>query len=235
MVVYSKKEKHLEELEKIVAEFGDIWVWVAFDPRNKVVVAFVAGKRKLTEGKELLQKVFQRTDTTIPFFTSDELKHYNEAILGVYGVKEIIEETGRRGRPRKPKTIPMEQLDYAVVHKERRKGRVVEITKKIIYGSEERINQKLEESPVSNCINTSHVERNNLSIRAGDARFTRKTLCFSKKKTLLVASLNLYFGYYHLCKPHKGCMVDKKRQTPFMKAGLTDHIWTIEEVINYKI
>jgi hypothetical protein len=182
-----------------------------------------------------LCKVFERTDTTIPFFTSDELKHYKEAILGVYGVKEIVEKTGRRGRPRKPRVIPMEELDYAVVHKERQKGRVVEITKKVIYGSEERIEQKLKESPVSNCINTSHVERNNLSIRAGDARFTRKTLCFSKKKKFLIDSLNLFFGYYHLCRSHKGCMVDNKRQTPFMKAGLTDHIWTIEEVINYKI
>lgn len=155
--------------------------------------------------------------------------------MKVYGVKENVEKTGQRGRPRKTKVVPMEQLDYAVVHKERRKGRVVKISKKIIFGSEERIEKKLEESPVSNCINTSFIERNNLSIRAGDSRFTRKTLCFSKKKSLLVASLNLYFGYYHLCKPHKGCMVNKKRQTPFMKAGLTDHIWAIEEVMNYKI
>ena len=109
-------------------------------------------------------KVFERTDTTFPFFTSDELKHYKETILGVYGVKETVEKTGRQGRPRKPRVIPMEELDYAVVHKERQKGRVVEITKKVIYGSEERIEQKLKESPVSNCINTSHVERNNLSI-----------------------------------------------------------------------
>ena len=182
-----------------------------------------------------MYKVFERTDTTIPFFTSDELKHYKEAILGVYGIKEIVENTGQRGRPRKTRVILMEGLDYAVVYKERQKGRVVEITKKVIYGSEERIEQKLKESPVSNCINTSHVERNNLSIRAGDARFTRKTLCFSRKKKFLIDSLNLFFGYYHLCRSHKGGMVDNKRQTPFMKAGLTNHIWTIEEVINYKI
>ena len=224
MVIYPKKEKHLEKLEKIYAEFGDIWVWIAFDPRNKVVVAFIAGKRKLAEVKELLRKVFERTDMTIPFFTSDELKHYKDAILGVYGVKEVIEKTGRRGRPKKPQIVPMKDLDYAVVHKERRKGRVVKISKKVIFGSEERIEKKLEESPVSNCINTSHVERNNLSIRAGDSRFTRKTLCFSKRKDILIASLNLYFGYYHLCRSHKGCMVNKKKQTPFMKAGLTDHI-----------
>ncbi|MEM0492948.1 MAG: hypothetical protein QXS02_03200 [Candidatus Thermoplasmatota archaeon] len=67
MVFYPKKEKHLGELERLYSEFGDIWVWVAFDPQNKVVVAFVAGKRQLNEAEELLRKVFARTDTTIPF------------------------------------------------------------------------------------------------------------------------------------------------------------------------
>jgi len=235
VVVYPKKEKHLGPLEKLYSEFGDIWVWIAFDPRNKIVVAFVAGKRQLPEAEELLQKVFTRTDTTTPFFTSDELKHYKDALLKVYGVQEVVEPTGKRGRPRKPKVHPVEDLDYAVVHKERKKGRVVRVTTRVVFGSPERIEQKLENSPVSSHVNTSFVERNNLSIRAGGARFTRKSLCFSKRKKLLIDFLNIYFGYYHLCRPHRGCSNDGEKRTPFMSAGFTDHIWTIKEVMNYKI
>jgi len=105
----------------------------------------------------------------IPFFTSDELKHYKDALLKVYGVHEVVEPTGKRGRPRKPQVLPVEELDCAVVHKERKKGRVVRVTTRVVFGSPERIEHKLENSPVSSYVNTSFVERNNLSIRAGGA------------------------------------------------------------------
>ncbi|MEM0492949.1 MAG: IS1 family transposase [Candidatus Thermoplasmatota archaeon] len=163
------------------------------------------------------------------------MKHYKDAILKVYGVQKVVKPTGGRGRPRKSRVYPVEGLDYAVVHKERRKGRVIRVTTRVVFGSLERIKQKLRDSPVSKCVNTSFVERNNLSIRAGGARFARKTLCFSKRKELLIDFLNIYFGYYHLCRPHRGCRGSNgEKQTPFMKAGLTDHVWSIEEVLNYK-
>jgi hypothetical protein len=86
------------------------------------------------------------------------------------------------------------------------------------------------------------IERNNLTIRERNRRLTRKTLGFSKKKKLLIYSLNIYFGVYHFVKTHNSLRnkLDQKRRkwmqrTPMMAAGFTDHVWTLSELINFRV
>jgi hypothetical protein len=74
-------------------------------------------------------------------------------------------------------------------------------------------------------ISTSYVERNNLTMRMSVRRIARKTNAFSKKSENLVAALALHFGHYNLCRVHRTL-----RMTPAMAAGLTDHIWSLEEL-----
>jgi len=97
-------------------------------------------------------------------------------------------------------------------------------------------------SPVSSHINMAFIERNNLAIRERNRRLTRKTLGFSKKKKFLVSSLNIYFGIYYFVKTHNGLrtQVDQKerkwmQRTPMMAAGITDHVWTLSELINFRV
>ena len=97
-------------------------------------------------------------------------------------------------------------------------------------------------SPISSHINTAFIERNNLTIRERNRRLTRKTLGFSKRKKLLISSLNIYFGIYHFVKTHKGLrtQIDQKerkwmQRTPMMAAGITDHVWTLSELINFRV
>ena len=73
---------------------------------------------------------------------------------------------------------------------------------------------------------TSHVERNNLTIRHWIKRFTRLSLCFSKKLENLAAAVALHVAYYNFCRVHGSLRV-----TPAMEAGITDHVWELDELL----
>lgn len=225
-------------------EFGDVWTWVAFDPRNKVIVDFAVGKRKQVEADKLLKSVKARSDGHIPLFTSDDLDQYETAILKAYGIKQEIPRTGRRGRPKSAKLVPPEELMYCRLIKHRKKGRVSRVDKEVVFGDERKIKELIEMSPVSCHVNTTFVERNNLTMRERNRRLTRKTMGFSKEKIPFVESLNLYSALYHFVKPNSGLkrklevIVDNRRweqRTPMMAAGITDHIWTEEELLTFRV
>jgi hypothetical protein len=76
-------------------------------------------------------------------------------------------------------------------------------------------------------ISTSYVERQNLNLRMGVRRFTRQTNAFSKKFENHCHMVAIYFAYYNFCRVHQSLRV-----TPAMEAGLTDHVWTLEELVN---
>jgi len=77
-------------------------------------------------------------------------------------------------------------------------------------------------------VSTSYVERSNLTMRMSMRRFTRLTNAFSKKVENLAAAVSLHFAYYNLCRPHQSL---GKRTTPAMAAGVTDHVWTLAELV----
>jgi transposase InsO family protein len=93
---------------------------------------------------------------------------------------------------------------------------VVDIQTSIVHGN-----------PDPKHICTSIVERQNLTIRMQMRRFTRLTNAFSKKWENLKAALALFFAFYNFCRPHSSI----KKQTPAMASGLTDHVWTISELL----
>jgi len=231
-------------LENLLNEFGDAWVWTSFDPRTKVLPKFVVGKHTLRYAKELVSKFKDVTDGTIPLFTSDKLSHYPKALLEAYGIEKPVERpSGTRGRPPKPDLVLPKELQYAQVIKKRRKGRVVKVETRIVFGSEKKIKQILRDSPVSRKVNTSFTERNNLTLRHQSKRLSRKTLCFSKQKRMLELALYLALAYYHFAKEHWGLrqrvykQKPKKwrRRTPAMAAKIADHIWSTHELMTYRI
>ncbi|MHA1301566.1 MAG: IS1 family transposase, partial [Candidatus Helarchaeota archaeon] len=171
---------------------------------------------------------------------SDELEHYTSAIREEYGIEKIFPRTGERRRPKKPVKVVPQELVYTQVHKYREKGKVKKIEQKIIFGTEKKAAKKVRESPCSNSVNTSFVERNNLTLRQQNGRLQRKTLQFSKEKELLVSQMDLFLGVYHFIRHHGGLkkVIGEKRQkiTPMMAAGKTDHPWSVEEffLFNWK-
>jgi len=246
-----KKEDHLTSLEKLAEVSGDAWVWIAFSPVYKLVPAWVVGKRTLHHARRLLFRLKSATDGHIPCFTSDALPHYGKALLEVYGVWGTPPRQGTRGRLPKPRRYPPPDLCYAVVIKERVHGRVVRVTTHIVYGTTVQLEAALQASPVSRTINTYGVERNNLTIRQHARRMGRKGNAFSKEPAFLEHQLTLAFAYYHFVVPHRGlrqrlaCPLptkgDKgsykkwKSVTPAMAAGLTDHVWTMDALLSFRV
>jgi len=240
-----KKERMLSEWEKLHSEYGDNWIWIAFDPVHKLVVAVLIGDHTEEEAVGLLARLRARlVDACLPLLTSDSLPHYASAILRAFGVWIRPQRKGNRGRFPKPRQVPPEELNYATVHKEREKGRVVSVTTKVIYGRMKDILACLK--PLGQTINTSFVERMNLTLRLLVSRLHRKTLCFSKKREYLKYHLHLALTYYHFVLHHSSLRVRLpqpvptrgngspklwEQRTPAMAAGLTDHAWSLEELL----
>jgi IS1 family transposase/transposase-like protein len=246
-----KKEKHLTALEKLAEVYGDAWIWIAFSPICKIVPAWVVGKRTLAHARRLVFRLKSASDGQIPFFTSDELPHYAEALLEVYGEQVQPPPNGKRGRFPKPYRVPPPDLCYAVVVKKREHGRVVEVSTRIVYGTPPQVEAALQASPVSQAINTYGVERNNLTVRQHSRRVSRKVNAFSKDPDYLEHQLTLAFAYYHFVIPHRGLRQRLPRALPTkgrkgsykkwklvtsaMAAGLTDHIWTMDELLSFRM
>ncbi len=246
-----KKEAHLTPLEKLAEVYGDAWVWIAFSPVCKLVPAWVVGKRTLPQARKLVFRLKSAMDGHIPFFTSDELPHYADALLDVYGQWIRPARHGTRGRFPKPRRVPPPDLCYAVVVKERENGRVVKVTTRVVYGRAPQIAAALQASPVSRAINTYGVERNNLTVRQHSRRMGRKVNAFSKDPDYLEHQLTLAFAYYHFVIPHrglrerlprplptkgrKGSLQKWRSVTPAMAAGLTDHVWAMDELLSFRV
>jgi hypothetical protein len=236
-----KKQKNLSQEERDEGIFGDIWTNASIDPKTKVVPALISGEKNLENAISLVQQVKNRSNGTIPFFTSDERSDFTTALLEVYG-EEVVQKYSGRGRPPKPIKIPPSELKYARVRKHRKKGRIVKVDTSVVFGTEDEVNKILKESSVSNHINTAYIERQNLNYRQSNARCQRKTQKFSKIQKMFILQLWIYLGYYHFVRPHWSLRKKNregqqrwKQRTPLMAAGIIDHQWTIMEMLTYVV
>ena len=233
---FCKKKKSPNEQEAD-EEIGKKWIWTALDTTTRLIVCYLIGDRTLVDARCFLEDLVSRTEN-LPLFTSDELPHYADGLKELFHTLVQPESTGLPGRPRNPVKVVDKELDYATVHKTRKNGRIVKVETKIVFGSEKRIKKRLEELP-SNTVNTSFVERSNLNWRMWDAHLTRKSLMFAKSCRWLRAKFSLCVGFYNFIRPHETLSRGADRvfrpNTPAMVAGLTDHPWTIKELLAYKV
>lgn len=230
-----KKEKNCDPEKSEDIRQGDNWDHVGYDPVNRLVVSVVPGKRTAENVGKLVQDFKKRTgDRIMDLITSDEYRPYKKAILKAYGKKTMPPHTGKRGRPKGSRRVPPKSLKYATVHKTRRKGRVVKIDLRVVFGEKEQVNAAIQASPVSNMINTAFIERQNGTDRNRNARKTRKSYCFSKDWDVHEAVTYFTMYSYNFCWPVRTLSVRNtdgrwQPRTPAMAAGLTDHVWPLEE------
>jgi IS1 family transposase len=244
------KESHLSMTKRVCETYGDAWIWMAFAPVWRLVLAFVVGKRTQESATLWLHRVAHVTARRLPLFTSDQLPEYRTALLHVYGQWVQPARNGNRGRFPEPRRVPPPDLLYAQVIKHRRRGHVVGVTTKAIFGKPDAIAVRLAALPTSTTVNTSDVERENLTLRQHNRRLTRKTNGFSKELTWLEKQLWLSLAYYHLVLPHESlrrCLLTPestrgqgskrhwKPVTPAMAARITDHVWTTQELLSYRV
>lgn len=234
-----KKEKHCDADDADDAQQGDNWDHVAFDAEHRLVLCVVPGKRTEDKVHQLVRDVKTRTGGRLMnLLTSDEYAAYKTAIFEAYALEQEQTRTGRRGRPKKPKKILPKGLKYATVHKERENGRVVKVTTRVVFGTLAAVLAALALSLVSKVVNTVFIERHNGSDRNRNRRKVRKTCCFSKDWAVHEAMTYFTMYSYNFCWAVRTLRVpvaeDRYQQrTPAMAAGLTDHIWTIQEWAAY--
>ena len=203
------------------------WVWVSLASESRLVVAHAVGERKQYVADKVVETTKKRISSA-PLFVSDGLKFYNKALLKSYGKLVAFPKTGRRGRPRKPKLVPDADLRYAQVIKFKEGGAIRKVKKKVIFGKD--IDPKE--------ISTSLVERLNLTLRQDNNRISRKTIGFSKKLSELDKQMTLYFAHFNFCRGHWSlisfdCLGRKRKSSPAKKCGLTDHNWSLRELLTY--
>jgi IS1 family transposase len=199
------------------------------DSTTRLIVCHLVGDRTLESCRKFLKELSWRVDN-IPLFTSDELVHYKTILGEIYSEEILAESTGKRGRPRNPQRKIDPNLDYAVVHKTRENGKVVKVERRIIYGDEKRIDEKIAQSPGKK-INTSYIERVNGTLRQTDSHIRRKSQTFAKEMPHLKARLAVIILIYNCIRPHNTLSKnpDKSRtpRTPALVANLIEKNWTI--------
>jgi IS1 family transposase len=194
------KQKNVPADKKGQFGFGDVWTWVAIDADTKLVPSFMVGNRDLQSARLFIDDLAGRLTNRIQL-TTDGLRVYLDAVEGSFGSE--IDYT-------------MLSKLYASSQEETRysPAECVGVERKVIMGRPDAVH-----------ISTSYVERQNLSMRMGMRRFTRLTNGFSKKVENHAYAVALYFMHYNFAKIH-GTL----RVTPAMEAGVSDHVWSIEEI-----
>jgi IS1 family transposase len=203
--VYSKAKNVPEEYNGKFG-YGDVWTFTAIDAETKLVPSWLVGLRTADCAFDFISDLKDRLANRVQL-TTDGHKMYLDSVERVYG----------------------SEIDYAMLNKiyhqdpqpEKRysPAKCVGAEKKIIQGK-----------PDIKDVSTSYVERQNLTMRMSMRRFTRLTNAFSKKVENHVLALSLYFMYYNFARPHK-TLANPYPRTPAMAAELTNHIWTIGEII----
>ncbi|MEM3565092.1 MAG: hypothetical protein QXR19_17830 [Candidatus Jordarchaeaceae archaeon] len=109
-----KKEANCTPLEKLQEEYGDHWIWVSFNPKHKLILAFVTGKISQENADQLIKHTKEKNDGSLHIFFSDQRPHYREAILKYFSQPVQPERKGTRGRHPKPRLEPSPGLLYVL-------------------------------------------------------------------------------------------------------------------------
>ncbi|MCA3508291.1 MAG: IS1 family transposase [Rhodobacter sp.] len=202
------KEKNVASAKAVPEGAGDVWTWTAIDRDSKMILAFEIGDRSAETAREFMFNLASRLANRVQL-TTDGHGAYLKAVGDAFAadvecamlVKLYGEPTGAKGHERK--YSPAECTGAK---------------KEPIFGK-----------PDPSRISTSHVERQNLSMRVGMRRFTRLTNGFSKKLENHLHMLSIYFVHYNFVRMHKNL-----RMTPAMAAGVSDKLhdmaWLVEVI-----
>jgi IS1 family transposase len=196
------KEKRLRQDDP--EEWGDAYTWIALDAETKLIISYLVAKRDGPSALEFISDLYQRVTGRIQI-TSDGFKPYIGAIEEYFGAD-----------------VDFAQL-IKVYGKPDNSGPDWYGPPKVI----EAVPTPVSGDPDLAHVCTSFVERSNLTVRMHLRRFTRLTNGFSKKLSHLKAAVDLYSTWYNFARVHQTLRV-----TPAMQAGLTDHVWEIEELLS---
>jgi IS1 family transposase len=200
------------------------WLWLALDPRTKLIPALALGARPQQTAHTLVHAL--RTTlapTYVPLVTTDGLRHYYYALTAHFGCWV------RRGRRRHRQVDP--RLLYGQVQKQYRRRRLVCVQRRTVCGPGGKLRTALLGLGWRGVVQTAFVERLNLTVRQSAAGLTRRTWATAQTAAGLGAQVAWWRGYYHFIRPHLSLRGQGRGCTPAMAAGLTGHRWTAVEFL----
>lgn len=197
-----KKRNNVKEGDP--EELGDCYTFIAMAGAAKAIIAYRSGKRTAYNAQEFVLDVRRRVLGN-PEISSDAWGGYPFAIESAFGPQANFGTIDKQ----------YAGMSGTVVEARRRYSppAVVAVARQAVLGN-----------PME--ISTSYIERQNLTLRMQQRRFTRLTNGFSKKLENHMAAVALYAAHYNFCRVHEALRV-----TPAMQLGVTDHIWTISELV----
>jgi IS1 family transposase len=195
--IYAKEKNVPAPLKGLV---GDIWTWVAIDPVTKIIPAWLVGDRTAQSAYKFMRDLAPRLANRVQL-TTDGHHAYLVAVKAAFLAQPI---------------------DYAMLVKLYGEGESGKYSPGQVIGARR---ETVLGNPALAKISTSHVERQNLTMRMQMRRFTRLTNGFSKSLPSHKNALALHFAHYNFCRIHSTL-----RCTPAMEAGLTDHVWELSEL-----
>lgn len=202
------------------------------------MLAAVFGRRDQVNVRRLMVMVKAQLEGRVPgLVTTDGYPGYAEAFRRVFGT--MVKPVRRRGGPhRVAKRLVPPGLTHAAVRKVVESGRVVEVRRELVLGTEANLEAALSASTVSTTVNTSFVERHNATDRHRNARKSRRTYRFSRSREVHEAAGYFTLYGYNFCWPVRTLRESRgdgthRPRTPAMAAGLADHVWGIGEWLSY--
>jgi transposase-like protein/IS1 family transposase len=203
-------ELQADEIKTIVGgKEQSIWVFAVIDVWSRLWPSTVVGKRSYHNTLSLFRDLSSRMNLDeIPLVVTDGFGFYEKVIGRVFGSGCL----------------------YGQVIKTRRNDRIVKVERRIVLGGEWQLEQALPYSEDSVKLNTSFVERLNLTIRQGSAYLGRRTICQARRKKRLEDHIELFRCYYNFIRPHRALKFGREVRTPSMQAGLTRRQLTFREI-----
>jgi IS1 family transposase len=236
-----------EALERL--ERSPRWVWVALDSESKLVLAIDVGERTLALAQRVVHQVVQvLAPGCAPLFLTDGFRAYMTALLTHSGHWMQPPRRQDKGSAPKPRWMPLPGLLSAQVIKTVRRRRLVRVSHRVVFGTLAAVEQVL--AACGWQINTAFIERINLSMRQHVAAIGRRVTTLCKHEDGLRQQLALSHVYDNFCLPHASLRVPLPQplptngtgsaktwrpRTPAMAAGLTDRVWTLREVLLFRV
>ena len=216
---------------------------------SKLLLAIEVGPRTVEMAQHIVHQVAGvLAPGCVPAWLSDGFKGYLPAILGHFGLWTQPGRCQDKGPVPKPRWMPLPGLLYAQVVKQYRRKRVVGVKHRVVFGSLEAVQQVL--AAYGWKINTSFVERLNLDIRQRVAAVGRRVTTLCQGADGIQQQLAVFHAYHNFVLPHASLRQPLRTPeatngtgsskvwrpcTPAMAAGLTDHVWTLQEVLLFRV
>jgi transposase-like protein/IS1 family transposase len=186
-----------------------VWIFAAIDVWSRLWPSTVVGKRSYRNTLTLFRDVCARSNgNNLPLIATDGFKFYRQVVQRLFGAVCL----------------------YGQVIKKRRNDRVVTVQRKARCGAAWRWDEVWRNSEDSRQLNTSYIERLNLTIRQGSAYLCRRSLCHARRTQRLEDHLDLLRCHYNFLRPHRSLKFGREVRTPAMQAGLTKKRLTFRDI-----